>query len=340
MKIIYVGQLWTGGTCRMRMQALKDLGHEINGIDTWPFSIENGGPGLLSRFLNKVGHPPDLAGVNSKICAIVENNSPDVLWIDKGLTIRPKTIQRVRGKNEGVAIVSYSPDDMAQPCNQSHAYLRSIPLYDIHFTTKSFNVGELKELGGRKVCFVGNSFDPYTHRPVSVSTDEKLLFGGRVGFVGDYERDRAEQMLDLAKTGILVRVWGPNWGAWRKRDPNLIVENRPLWGDDYAKAVCSFDINLCFLRKINRDRQTTRSIEIPACGGFMLAERTEEHMELFEEGQEAEFFSSSEELIEKVRFYLNHEDLRKKIAHAGRERCLRSGYDYSSRMSWMLDQLG
>jgi len=121
--------------------------------------------------------------------------------------------------------------------------------------------------------------------------------------------------------------------------PNLIVEHAPLWGEDYVSAICSFDINLCFLRKSNRDLQTTRTVEIPACGAFMIAERTDEHLEMFKEGKEAVFFSSNEELVGLVRYYLRNEEARLEIASAGRKRCLQSGYDYESRLGLVLDEL-
>jgi spore maturation protein CgeB len=115
-----------------------------------------------------------------------------------------------------------------------------------------------------------------------------------------------------------------------------VLENRPFWGDDYARAICAFDINLCFLRKCNRDRQTTRSIEIPACGAFMLAERTDEHLRLFEEGKEAEFFSTEGELLDKTRYYLEHGDSRRNIAARGIQRCVRDAYSYPERLQKVL----
>ncbi|MGY8914245.1 MAG: glycosyltransferase family protein, partial [Flavobacteriales bacterium] len=120
--------------------------------------------------------------------------------------------------------------------------------------------------------------------------------------------------------------------------PNLTVLPG-IFSEDYSKALQAFKISLCFLRKINFDQQTTRTMEIPACGGFMVAERTQEHLELFEEDREAAYFSSNEELLEKCRYFLAHDDERKKVAAAGLKRCKTSGYSNEKTVKKMLDKV-
>ena len=68
----------------------------------------------------------------------------------------------------------------------------------------------------------------------------------------------------------------------------------------------------------------------------MLGERTKRHLEFFEEGEEAEYFSSNEELLRKVKYYLERNHERANIALAGRERCLKSGYSMRSQLHKML----
>ena len=207
-------------------------------------------------------------------------------------------------------------------------------LYDVFFTTKSYNVPELEAMGCKRCEYLGNAFDPHTHRPVDVSEND----GRRkpVGFVGCWEPKRANSIRFLVESGIPVCVWGHTWKRWRFRHPLLEMRCQDVMGDQYAATLCSFEIALCFLRKANRDLQTTRSVEIPACGVFMLAERTDEHLELFEEGKEAEFFDCDEELVEKAKHYLAHPAQRRRIAAAGRQRCLESGYSHHDRLREML----
>jgi len=93
------------------------------------------------------------------------------------------------------------------------------------------------------------------------------------------------------------------------------------------------------LRTVCPDQHTTRTFEIPACGSLLLADRTEEHQEFFAEGQEAEFFSSSEELLEKIKFYQSNESARKRVAAWGHSRCASGGYAYVHRLKTVLDRV-
>lgn len=339
LEILYVGQVAAGlaTTAYQRMLALRELGHHVVPLDaTWPGGASRAGR-LLLRLERKLWHNMRDGALDQQMQEAVASTPIDVLWIDKGLTIAPATLEHARQTRPSIRIVGYSPDDMMNPGNQSRQFLKCLPFYDVFFTTKSYQVEELHALGCRRAVFVENAFAPQVHRPVPLSPDERRMLGGPVGFIGTPERDRALSLAFLAAHDIPVKIWGNGWNRWRKRlNARFVVGGIAYYGERYARTICAFDINLGFLRKVNRDLQTTRSMEIPACGAFMLAERTEEHLSLFEEGQEAEFFEGNEEMLDKVRFYLAHPELRARIAAAGRERCLRSGYSNHDRLRQML----
>ena len=338
--ILYVGHLTPGGTCLQRQHAFEDLGCRLTLVDLASPAGVARERRLWERVRRKLLGPRDWTGANRQIRDWVRRSRFDALWIDRGLQITAATLHAVKLAQPECRIIGYSPDDMYARHNQSPNFRRHLPLCDIFFTTKSYGVAELKALGCPDVGFLDNAFDPYTHRPLPVSAEERQRYGGPVGFVGTWEPARAHAMYQLAQAGIPVRIWGNMWERCRTRHPNLTIEGRALYGDDYARALNAFDINLCFLRKQNRDLQTTRSVEIPACGAFMLAERTAEHEALFAAGSEAEFFDSDDELLAKVRHYLAHPAQRRRIAAAGRERCLRDGYRYQDRLAAMLDRAG
>lgn len=279
---------------------------------------------------------PDESHVNEKIRNYVSSKTYDVIWIDKGVTVAPETLKFIKEKNPKTRIVSYSPDNMALRHNQSQQFLECIPLYDIHFTTKSYILDDMKHLGAQKIVFTNQLYESTYHHPMTLTVDEKERLGGDVGFIGMWEKERCDSILYLAKNGIKVKVFGD--GKWnRYKDiPNLSI-CPAVYSADYSKALQAFKISLCFLRKMNFDQQTSRTMEIPGCGGFMMAERTDEHKALFKEGKEAVFFSSNEELLMKCRYYLAHDNERMAIAKAGHERCEKSGYSNEKGIKMMLD---
>ena len=167
------------------------------------------------------------------------------------------------------------------------------------------------------------------------------LFKHDILFIGYPEKERIESILYLAKNGFQIDIYGyPN--AWEKsniKHKNIVNHKNSLFGEKYSEAISNSKITLCFLRKINRDLHTSRSIEIPACKGFMIAERTNEHLDLFEENKEAVYFSNDCELLEKVKYYLENEKERLSISNNGYNKCVKKDYSYDNMVKKILGKI-
>lgn len=314
------------------------LGHEVVALSSVPVPFVAGidSLSLLTRVMWKLKLPPDPTRANRAIKAEISKKRFEVIWIDKGVTIHPATLQYIKRHLPDSVLVSCSEDDMYARHSQTYWYLGGLKYYDVVFTTKTYNLAELESLGARHTCLFLDSYDERLHRKVVLTNDETRQLSCHVGFIGTFEADRAARMLYLAQHGVKVNIYGNGWGSWAGKNSNLIVHDKPVYGEAYVKAINATKINLCFLRKINRDEVTSRSVEIPACGGFMLGERTRRHQEFFAEGKEAEFFDSNEELLQKIRYYLEKNEDRERVARAGRERCEVSGYSMRAQLNQML----
>ncbi len=63
-----------------------------------------------------------------------------------------------------------------------------------------------------------------------------------------------------------------------------------------------------------------RVLDIMACGGFVLSNWQPEIADYFEEGEEIVTFDSVEDCLEKIAYYLTHEEERSRIARNGRRK--------------------
>lgn len=76
-------------------------------------------------------------------------------------------------------------------------------------------------------------------------------------------------------------------------------------------------INLNFTSKPIRTGIPLRLWDIFGAGGFVLTNYQSEIPEYFEVGKDLDIFASEEELVEKIRYYLEHEEEREEIARNG-----------------------
>lgn len=327
-RVVYIGQIGRGETCRDRMVALQDLGFEVQPFDTTPYLQSP--PRILRSLAHRFNVGPRLRRLNRDLAKLSWSGSPSrIVWVDKGRWIFPETLDRLRQRFGG-PLIHFTPDSQFK-LNRSRHFRRCVPLYDVLVTTKPFEVESYRDAGARRVLLTGQAYD---ERRVGRSRGRESL-ASDLCFIGHLERhyQRTLEYVARNQSKLDLKVWGPRWP--RVRRP--FVQGSGLWGGDYHDGIKSARIGLGLLSKRIPETSTTRSFEIPASGTLLLAERTEEHERYFEGGKEAEFFEDRAELLDKVRHYLRNDTARQRLSEAGRRRCSDSGYGNRARLRRVVD---
>ena len=303
---------------------------------------------------------------NESVLEAAVKHKPQLVWAEKQEYLRADTLQRLRA--QGAFTLHYNPDPyFSLSWKQTRLADECIAVYDALVVTKRYELDEYRRRATGQVVYSPLGYDPMGHAP---PVSPKSNVSEKVVFVGGWEPRRERLLAAASRETADVGVWGYGWNIAQKSrlDPLRALRlgrltpgrsvyfgaphselsqalregegsNGEIYEDRYASVVAGSQIALGFLRELNPDQHTTRSFEIPAIGGFMLADRTDDHREFFEEGQEAEFFSSDEEFRDKVRFYLRNETARLRIAAAGHRRGTTSGYSYDDRIRNVMTEL-
>jgi spore maturation protein CgeB len=325
--LIYIGNGNKYTRSFMRFKALNTLDYNIYDKSHQP--VNNMGliekPKFITRILHRLRLHQDSVGVNKWLLQKVrQKDNIDFIWIDGATNIYPWVLSKLKLINSKTTLIFFSEDDIMARHNSSHWFKLGLHNYDFVFTTKKFNINELKSIGANQVQLISDSYCEEIHHPHNLTNKEKEFYSSDVSAIGAFEQNRYEALLYVAQNGIKVKVWGGGWEGHINKHPNLDIQMKYLYNEEYSKAISGSKINLNFLRKMNRDTITSRSIEIPACKGFMLAERTDRQKEIFIEGVEADYFSSDEELLKKIKFYLANDAKRIKVADNGFVKCINS----------------
>lgn len=322
LKILCVGPQWRGSNAGALFKAFSRLGYMVDVVDE-NYYINLSNQFLFTKIIDKIFFHRHCLEFNHAIEESVSLFKPDLVLIYKGAFVLPDSLQRIKKKS---LVVNMYPDVSFR----THGpYLpQTLPLYDWIFTTKTFGIEDLKrELGIACVSFVPHGFDPDIHRPLiatGVLVDE---FTCDVSFIGTHSLKKEQYLSALRKSlpDMALSIWGNGWERSQSEILKGSIRHKAVTGDLYAMAIHSSKINLGILSEAvggasSGDLITSRTFHIPASGGFMLHERTSEVVSYYDEGVESSFFDGEEELVEKVRYYLHHDQEREQIRIKGVQR--------------------
>jgi len=271
----------------------------------------------------------------------------DLLFQIKGRELAPAVLAELKAR-AGAPLVVYYPDSPFERRSTSRRFLRALPLVDLFLTFDGSWCPELLRRGVRRAEVVPFARDPTLHRPVDLSPERRRELETEVAFVGSWSHERESWLTHLGD--FRLGLWGdPIAGRWHGALAGL-YRGGPVDARGTSEILSATRIAVNLVRNWEEMRATPpargaggywgqghnmRSFEAAACGAFVLSTRTRQLREMFHEGEEVELFGSVEELRAKVRYYLDHDDERRRIAAAGRARV--EAETYERRMRRILD---
>jgi spore maturation protein CgeB len=231
--------------------------------------------------------------------------------------------------------LNYLTDDPWNPGLGARWFFESLRHYDHVFSPRRANLDDLARHGCAAVTYLPFGFDPELSFHQEPMTDrERTHFATDVAFVGGADRDRVPYIDALLRADFRVALYGAYWDRFSKtRGRSRGHADLPT----VRKATSLAKVSLCLVRRANRDGHVMRSLEIPAMGGCMLAEDTEEHRALFgPPGHSVAYFRTVREMLEELQRLLSAADERRRLAMAAQRRICEGRHTYEDRLRTML----
>jgi spore maturation protein CgeB len=131
--------------------------------------------------------------------------------------------------------------------------------------------------------------------------------------------------------GSRFRLTGRGWDEEKCHHLALFPRNLAEYLERFRTAA----INVNLWNGTSEGTINSQHFEITAAGGFLLCQDHSDVEMFFDIGKECDTFHSTDELLEKIHYYLQHADRRQQIAQAGQRRTLRD-HLYRNRLGDLL----
>ena len=202
-------------------------------------------------------------------------------------------------------------------------------LFDLVLTSFPHYVDRFRALGvGSEYFRIG--FDPRILDDLNdAPPDRDLVF---VGALNRLHHRRGNGVFNRAARHVPIEFWGYDLRGWPPWSRIRRGYRGQAWGLEMYGLLRDARISLNrHIAEAEGHANNMRLYEATGVGSFLLTDEGSNLAELFESGSEVVTYADVDDLVEKARYFLAHEDERAAIAAAGQARTLRD-HTYEVRM--------
>lgn len=293
-------------------------------------------------------------GFNEEILEAAKKERPDLLFVFMlSDEFEKETLSELR---KYTTTLAWFADDNWRFWNYSRFWANC---FDWVVTTISWVPDLYRKIGQKNVIRSQWAANTGLYHPIKLGIGEERP---SVTFVGGWSRPRQKIISGLGRRGIEVKTCGSGWSDGRVSDEEMIrlfsvskinLALNPPQGYFNKNSLG----RLFFRRSINRivpdfhflsnfetwlhrniPQIKARHFEIPACGGFAITSKADDLKNFYKPGEEMVIYDGPDDLADKLRYYLEHDDEREKIVRAGYERTIRD-HTYEKRFREIFDRI-
>ncbi len=290
---------------------------------------------------------------NEELLNLIRSEKPDLffafMFTDE---LIPEILDEIKKYTKSIAWFS---DDHWRFDNYSRYYA---PHFSWVITTYSKAVDRYKKIGIKNIIHSQWAVNADIYGSITESVKKEI----DISFVGAWSRPRQKIISALKNKGINVECYGSGWPNGRisldkmveifsSSKINLALNPAPgyfnknslgrlLFKRFMNKIVLDFHIWRNFKSFLHRGivQIKARHFEISACGGFLMTAMADNLGDYYKIGEEIVAYKNTNELIEKIKYYLKNDEERKKIAQAGYLRTIRD-HTYQKRFAEMFKKI-
>lgn len=325
MKTLILGNFTDMQTAHYIMNAFYSVSSDVWGIDTRGIVEEKGlvnGQQVILDELKDVEFTPEL------------------ILILKGLEISPLTLSKIKEKYPSAIFVNWFFDKYLsdKPIWENIQYHDTIRFYDYYFCSLKGVVNKLNDLGFENVYFLPEACDEDLNGETLINHYQEQKYGEDISFVGTLglsaHTQRIKILEKIVKEGFNIKVWGKVACEWKYLSPELKDKcmNQEVVNESHSRVAQSSLINLGIDQDVSLELgQSARMYRVLCAGGLYLTTYVKGLESMFNINKDGKaitgeedlvVYYSQEDLINKLDFLLENEDVRKKIAKNGQKTVL------------------
>lgn len=278
----------------------------------------------------------NLSTRSRRLLEAVREHGPDAVVVMRGAAFLPEFLREV--KKAGSLVLAYWW--LKGPIKIYPDLFEEVRCCDLLLSTSRSALETLLQKAPVPSGYLPLAVDPEIYRKLAVSASDERRYACDVAFVGSRQKGRHEVIEHLlSKSSVSLKIWGPGWKEAASTGGRLgrCVQGPGIYGEEVVKLfnVARIGLNIHTWHGIPSGVNGL-AYEVPACGGMALLDHSEELAEVYEVGQEVDSYGSLEELTDKVRFYLDHPEVRRRVAARGYER-VRRDHTFARRMDELVE---